>query len=64
VNLWGYLAASPSGAAALVFIVGWTLVRFVRAWRDRRPVTVQVVMLCPDCTAERWYETRDGEVRT
>lgn len=64
MNLWTYLAGSPGSAFVLLVTLAWALGRLVRAWRDRRPVTVRIVMECPECTAERWYEVQDGEVRS
>jgi hypothetical protein len=52
MNVWDYLNASPVGAAALVFLLGLALARIVRAWRERRPVAVRLVLACPECQRE------------
>jgi hypothetical protein len=49
MNGWAYLAEHPVGAVVLVLVVGWTFARLLRAWRDRRPAIVRVMLVCPEC---------------
>jgi hypothetical protein len=54
MTMWDYLHASGVLAPAfLVVVVGWALARVLRAWRDRRPVKVRLLLVCPECSAER-----------
>jgi hypothetical protein len=62
MNVWDYLNASPVGAAALVFLLGLALARIVRAWRERRPVAVRLVIECPTCGAEHDHGQNHGGI--
>jgi hypothetical protein len=63
MNLWTYLDGNPAWAVLLVIVTGWTLARLVRAWRERRPVTVRLVLACPVCERESEpHECANAEV--
>jgi len=52
MNVWTYLDGNPGWAVVLLVVLGWTLARIMRAWRERRPVAVRLVVFCPECQRE------------
>jgi hypothetical protein len=62
MNLWTYLDGNPAWAVLLVLVTGWTLARLFRAWRDRRPVAVRLVLVCPTCGDEHDHGENHGGI--
>lgn len=56
MNVWSYLDANPVAVLFLSVVLGWALARIVRAWRDRRPVKVRLVLVCPKCEREAEHQ--------
>lgn len=62
MNVWSYLDGNPGWAVLLLLVLGWMLARLIRAWRERRPVAVRLVLVCPSCGEEHDHGDGGGVV--